>query len=395
MEKPLAGLKVVDLSRFIAGPYCTMKLGDMGAEVLKIETPGKGDDSRELGPPFLEGESAYYLSFNRNKKSITLNLREEVARDILKQLIAGADIFVENFRIGVTAQMGLTYEDVKKIKDDIIYCSITGYGHNSPYREKPSFDVMIQGEAGLMSITGFPDGPPQRLGVAIADILGGFHAVEGILLALLAKHKTGQGQFVDVSLMDSIIAILTYQAGSYLATGETPNRVGNRHPMITPYESFETKDGYVIFAVGNQRLWESFVTALGKPGLKDDPRFVDMKNRNQNPAELKAIIEKVTIGKNTEEWVAIMEKADVPCGRIRTIDQVLTDPHVKIREMVVEQEHPLAGIIKLIGVPTKLSLTPGAVTMPPPTLGQHTVEILESLGYSNADIKGFEERKII
>jgi crotonobetainyl-CoA:carnitine CoA-transferase CaiB-like acyl-CoA transferase len=395
MDRPLSGLKVVDLSRFIAGPYCTMKLGDMGAEVIKVETPGKGDDSRELGPPFLEGESAYYLSFNRNKKSITLNLREQEAREILQQLIAEADVFVENFRIGITAKMGLTYDDVKKIKDDIIYCSITGYGHNSPYREKPSFDVMIQGEAGLMSITGFPDGPPQRLGVAIADIMGGFHAVEGILLSLLSKNKTGQGQFVDVSLMDSIIAILTYQAGNFLATGKAPNRVGNRHPMITPYESFETKDGYVIFAVGNQRLWESFVKALGRPELNEDYRFTDMKSRNQHPAELKAIIEELTKQKKTEEWVKIMEASGVPCGRIRTIDQVLNDPHVQIREMVVEQKHPLAGNIKLIGVPTKLSLTPGAVTIPPPTLGQHTEEILRNLGYDAVKIAALRQRGVI
>ncbi len=395
MDKPLSGLKVIDLSRFIAGPYCTMKLGDMGAEVIKVETPGKGDDSRELGPPFLEGESAYYLSFNRNKKSITLNLREEKAKEILRQLIADADIFVENFRIGVTEKMGLTYEDVRKIKEDIIYCSITGYGHNSPYREKPSFDVMIQGEAGLMSITGFPDGPPQRLGVAIADILGGFHAVEGILLALLVKNKTGKGQFIDVSLMDSIIAILTYQAGNYLATGETPQRVGNRHPMITPYESFETADGYVIFAVGNQRLWESFVKALGREELNSDPRFADIQSRNQHSAELKAIIEEITRQEKTEKWVAVMEEAGVPCGRIRTIDQVLTDPHVAVREMVVEMEHPLAGMIKLIGVPTKLSLTPGAVTLPPPTLGQHTEEILNALGYSKNEIAEMQEQGVI
>ena len=395
MDKPLSGLKVIDLSRFIAGPYCTMKLGDMGAEVIKVETPGKGDDSRELGPPFLEGESAYYLSFNRNKKSITLNMREEKAKEILRQLIADADILVENFRIGVTEKMGLTYEDVRKIKEDIIYCSITGYGHNSPYREKPSFDVMVQGEAGLMSITGFPDGPPQRLGVAIADILGGFHAVEGILLALLVKNKTGKGQFIDVSLMDSIIAILTYQAGNYLATGKAPQRVGNRHPMITPYESFETEDGYVIFAVGNQRLWESFVKTLGREELNSDPRFADMKSRNQNPAELKAIIEEITRQQKTEKWVAVMEEAGVPCGRIRTIDQVLTDPHVAAREMVVEKEHPLAGPIKLIGVPTKLSLTPGDVTLPPPTLGQHTEEILKGLNYSENDIAGMQEKGII
>jgi CoA:oxalate CoA-transferase len=395
MQKPLAGIKVVDLSRFIAGPYCTMKLGDMGAEVIKVETPGKGDDSRALGPPFLAGESAYYLSFNRSKKSIALNLREEKAKTILRQLISEADVFVENFRIGVTEKMGLTYEEVKKIKEDIIYCSITGYGHNSPYREKPSFDVMIQGEAGLMSITGFPDGPPQRLGVAIADVLGGFHAVEGILLALLVRQKTGQGQFVDVALMDSIIAILTYQAGNFLATGEVPQRVGNRHPMITPYESFETADGYVIFAVGNQRLWENFIKVLGREDLNDDPRFAEMKGRNQHPEALKEILEEITRKKTTEEWVTVMEEAGVPCGRIRTIDQVLTDPHVDVREMVVEKEHPTAGKIKLIGVPTKLSLTPGEVTAPPPTLGQHTTEILEGLGYSKTDIKGFAEQGII
>ncbi len=395
MQKPLAGIKVVDLSRFIAGPYCTMKLGDMGAEVIKIETPERGDDSRALGPPFLNGESAYYMSFNRNKKSVTLNLREEKGKEILRKLISEADIFIENFRIGVTEKMGLTYDDVKKLKEDIIYCSVTGYGHNSPYREKPSFDVMIQGEAGLMSITGFPEGPPQRVGVAIADILGGFHAVEGILLALLVRNQTGKGQFVDVSLMDSIISILTYQAGNFLATGDAPQRVGNRHPMITPYESFETKDGYVIFAVGNQRLWENFIKVLGREDLNEDPRFADMKSRNQNPAELKEILEEITRTKNTEEWVKIMEKEGVPCGRIRTLDQVLTDPHVDIREMVLEKEHPTAGMIKLTGVPTKLSLTPGEVSAVPPTLGQHTDEVLSELGYSEDDIKGFRDQKIV
>ncbi|MDY6826762.1 MAG: CoA transferase [Bacillota bacterium] len=395
MQKPLSGIKIVDLSRFIAGPYCTMKLGDMGAEVIKVETPGRGDDSRALGPPFINGESAYYLSFNRNKKSITVNMREKEGLEIIRQLIAGADVFVENFRVGITEKMGLSYEDVKKIKNDIIYCSITGYGHNSPYREKPSFDVIIQGEAGLMSITGFPDGPPQRVGVAIADILGGFHAVEGILLALLVHEKTGEGQFIDVSLMDSIIAILTYQAGHYLATGEAPQRVGNRHPMITPYESFETADGYVIFAIGNQRLWKNFVRALGREDLNEDRRFADMKARNQHPAELKSIIEKITRKKTTEEWVALMEKAGVPCGRIRTLDQVLTDPHIRAREMLIEKEHPNAGNIKLIGLPTKLSMTPGEIILPPPLLGQHTGEILTQLGYSDDRIKELQEKGIV
>jgi crotonobetainyl-CoA:carnitine CoA-transferase CaiB-like acyl-CoA transferase len=395
MQKPLSGIKVIDLSRFIAGPYCTMKLGDMGAEVIKVETPGRGDDSRALGPPFLDGESAYYLSFNRNKKSITLNMREQKAQEIIYRLISEADVFVENFRVGVADQMGLSYHDLKKIKNDIIYCSISGYGHNSPYRDKPGFDVMIQGEAGLMSITGFPDGPPQRVGVAIADILGGFHAVEGILLALLVRLQTGQGQFVDISLLDSIIAILTYQAGHFLATGEAPHRVGNRHPMITPYESFETSDGYVIFAVGNQRLWEGFLKTLGREDLNSDPRFADMKARNQNPGDLKDILEEITRQKTTAEWVNIMEADGVPCGRIRTLDQVLTDPHVDIRDMVLERDHPSIGKIKLIGVPTKLSLTPGDITLPPPTLGQHTDEILVKLGYNIQQIAEMHEKGVV
>lgn len=395
MEKPLEGIKVLDLGRFIAAPYCAMKLGDMGAEVIKVESPERGDDSRALGPPFIEGESAYYLSFNRNKKSVTLNLREERGREILKDLIKEADVLVENFRMGVTEKIGITYEDVKEINPNIIYCSITGYGHNSPYKHKPSFDVMVQGESGLMSITGFPEGPPQRVGIAIADILGGFHGVEGILLALRVRDKTGKGQFIDISLLDSVISVLTYQAGKFLATGEAPERVGNRHPLITPYESFESRDGYVIFAIGNQRLWENFLSVIGREDLNQDERFSTMSARNQNPDELKAVLEEITRQKDTEEWVKLMEDAGIPCGRIRSIDQVLSDKHVQKRDMVVEQEHHLAGAINLIGSPLKMSLTPGEVQSPPPTLGQHTEEVLSDMGYSDSDIKSMQDDGIV
>ena len=395
MEKPLEGLKVLDLGRFIAGPYCGMKLGDMGAEVIKVESPGKGDDSRALGPPFIEGESAYYLSFNRNKKSIALNLREEKGRKILWELIEDVDVLVENFRVGVTEKIGITYEEVKKVNEDILYCSITGYGHNSPYKKKPSFDVMVQGESGIMSITGFPDSEPTRVGVAIADILGGMHATEGILLALRVRDKTGKGQFIDVSLMDSVIAVLTYQAGKYFATGESPQRLGNRHPMITPYESFESKDGYIIIAAGNQRLWEKLLAAIGREELNEDPRFSDMSGRNQHPQALKEILEQETKKKTTEEWVKIMEDAGVPCGRIRNLDEVLSDEHADVREMVVNREHPTAGNIQLAGVPINLSMTPGDVELTPPTLGQHTDAILSTLGYKEEDIKALHDEGVV
>ena len=310
MDKPLAGIKVVDLSRFIAGPYYH-EAGRYGGRGDQGGAPVR-DDS---GAHFINEESAYFLSFNRNKK-VSPSIPPGAGPEVLRELLKDADIIVENFRIGVTAKMGMTYEEVKKIKEDIIYCSITGYGHNSPYKEKPSFDVMIQGEAGLMSITGFPDGPPQRLGVAIADILAGHNAFEGILLALLVHQKTGRGQFVDVSLMDSIISILTYQAGHFLATGEAPQRVGNRHPMITPYEIFETKDGYVIFAVGNQRLWERFVQVLGRPELNEDP--LRYHERSQPLSGGAKADYRGSPAETTAAWVE-KRQAGVPCGRIRTL----------------------------------------------------------------------------
>jgi formyl-CoA transferase len=393
--KPLEGIKVIDLSRFIAGPFCTMKLGDMGAEVIKIETPGSGDDSRALGPPFEGGEASYYLAFNRSKKSLTLNLRSPQGVEILKQLLAGADVLVENFRVGVMAKMGLDYKAVRELNPRLIYCSVSGYGQDSPWKDKPSFDVMVQAESGFMSITGFEDGPPLRVGVALADLLGGTHALEGILLALLVRHQTGRGQYIDIALMDSVLSFLTYQAGIYFATGKNPERKGNKHPMITPYESFNTSDGYMIIAAGNQRLWENLCRVLECQELISDPRFKTMADRNINNPVLKEILNAITRRETTDYWIELLESEGIPCGRIRNLGESLEDEHVSVREMAVDVPHPTAGSIKVLGTPVKLSETPGDVTMAPPLLGEHTGEILQALGLTESAIARLKEEGVI
>jgi crotonobetainyl-CoA:carnitine CoA-transferase CaiB-like acyl-CoA transferase len=372
-----------------------MKLGDMGAEVIKIETPQKGDDSRELGPPFEGGEASYYLAFNRNKKSLTLNLRSREGLKILKQLIAEADVLVENYRVGVMEQMGLGNEAVKEINPRLIYCSVSGYGQNSPWKDKASFDVMIQAESGFMSITGFEDGSPLRVGVALADLLGGTHAVEGILLALLVRQKTGRGQYIDVALMDTMLSFLTYQAGIYFATGKNPIRKGNKHPMITPYESFATSDGHMIIAAGNQRLWENLCQVLGCAELTTDARFRTMADRNINNAALVELLEAVTRQKTTGELVGMLEQAGIPCGRIRNLDESLEDEHVLARQMAKEVPHPTAGKVRLLGNPVKLSETPGDIDLAPPLLGQHTDEILQRLGMSQETIAKLKEEGVV
>lgn len=394
--KPLEGIKVIDLGHFIAGPMCTMMLGDMGADVIKVELPDRPDDSRSLGPPFVGGEAAYYLCFNRSKRGLTINTRTSAGIDILKKLLKGADVLLENFRVGVIAEMGLSYEEVSAFNPAIIYCSISGYGQDSPMKDKPGFDAMIQGESGFMDITGFPDGLPTRAGIALSDNIAAIYAVQGILLALIAREKTGRGQYIDVALMDSLVSFLTYQAGIYFATGDSPPRLGNRHAVITPYESFVTKDGYVIIAAGNQRLWEKLCNeVLECPGLIKDPRFLTMADRNVNEPQLKAIIEEQTKAKSSKEWIELLEKRGMPCGRIRKVGEVLEDENLKVRGMVVEKEHPTAGKIRLLGNPVKLSHTPIEVSLPPPLLGQHTIEILKELGYNDQEIEAFKSKGIV
>ncbi len=396
MAGPLAGIKVIDLGHFIAGPMCTMMLGDMGADVIKVEMPNRPDDSRGLGPPFVGGEAAYYLSFNRSKRGLTINMKTSNGIDILKKLLKETDVLVENFRVGVMAEVGLSYQEVSALNPAIIYCSISGYGQDSPLKNKPGFDAMIQGESGFMDISGFPDGLPTRVGVAISDIAGATYAVQGVLLALLARQKTGKGQYIDVALMDSLVSFLTYQAGIYFATGDSPSRLGNRHPVITPYESFITRDGYVIIAAGSQKLWERLCNeVLGRPELTKDPRFLTMAERNTNQPQLKGIIEEQTKTKRSKEWIELLEKSGVPCGRIRKVGEVLEDDTLKARGMVVKKKHPTAGEIRLLGNPVKLSHTPIEISLPPPRLGQHTAEILRELGFNDHEIEAFKSKGIV
>ena len=395
MVRPLEGVRILDLSRALAGPYCTMMLADMGAEVIKLEIPGKGDDSRAWGPPFVKGESAYFMSVNRNKKSLTLNLKEEKSREIIHKLIKQSDVIIENFRPGIMEKLGLTYNEVKETNPEIIYCSISAFGQNGPYRVLPGMDQVIQGMGGLMSITGEPGGPPIKVGVAVADIAGGMFAAFAIMIALYNKEKTGKGQKIDTSLLDCQIAWLTYQAGAFFASGEIPKPLGSGHPVIVPYQAFKAKDVYVNIAIGNDQLWQKFCEAVGLENIKEDVKFSTNAKRVENRDEIVNIIANLIITKNGEDWLKILTDAGVPCGPINNLHDILNDPQILHRQMVLELTHPKAGKIKLTGVPIKLSDTPGEILTPPPVLGQHSKEILIELGYSDKNIDKMQKDGVI
>lgn len=385
MSLPLAGVTVVDLSRILAGPYCTMVLGDLGAEVLKVEPP-QGDDSRGWGPPFASGESAYFLAVNRNKKSVCINLKHPGGRDVLRRLTAKADVLVENFRPGTLERLGFGYQEVRQTRPEIIYCSISGYGHSGPLREKPGYDAVIQGEGGWMSLTGETDGPPLKVGASLADIFTGMMAVEGILAALYDRGRTGKGQKVDVALFDSVLATLCYQAQGYLLTGDVPQRMGNRHPSLAPYETFQTLDGYVIVAVGNDSLWRTFCQAVGRPDL-DQPRFETNALRVENYQELKALLAPIFRSGSTQHWLEALDAKGIPAGRVRSVAEALQNPQVEGRNMLLETEHPVIGRLKMIGNPVKLSGAVEGSCLAPPLLGQHTEEVLaEKLDLSGDQI---------
>jgi crotonobetainyl-CoA:carnitine CoA-transferase CaiB-like acyl-CoA transferase len=395
MKKALDGIQVLDLSRALAGPYCTMMLADMGAEVIKVEMPGTGDDSRAWGPPFVEGESAYFMSINRNKKSITLDMKGDKAIEIIMKLIKQSDVLVENFRPGAMERLGLAYQQVKAANPRLVYCSISGFGQNGPYRMLPGFDQVLQGMGGLMSITGEAGGPPVKVGVPIADITAGMFAAYGIAIALFTREKTGRGQMVDISLLDGQVALLTYRAGSFFASGEIPERIGSGHPVIVPYQAFKAKDVFINIAVGNDQLWGKFCKAVGLETIMNDPRFATNAKRVQNRDAVVKAVGDLIATKNGEEWLTILTDAGIPCGPIYTVDKIFSDPQIIHRQMVTELQHPTAGTIKVTGNPVKLSDTPGEITMPPPLLGQHTREVLEGLGYSAGDIEQLRQAKII
>jgi crotonobetainyl-CoA:carnitine CoA-transferase CaiB-like acyl-CoA transferase len=385
---PLDGLTVLDFTRVLSGPYCTMLLADMGARVIKIEQPGHGDDTRAWGPPFVNGESAYFLSINRNKESLTLDLKHPAARRVLEPLLQQAGVLVENFRPGTMERLGLDYDALAPGFPSLVYCSISGFGQTGPRRSEPGYDAVIQGEAGLMSITGPTAGPPFRLGVAIADIVSGMFAAQGIAMALLARARTGRGQRVDVGMLDATVALLTYQAGIYFATGTTPGRMGNRHPTIVPYETLPASDGEFVVAVGNDELWRRFCGVLDAPALAADERFATNSGRVSHYDALRPLlVERLRLRRRTE-WVDGLKRAGVPCGSVREVAEALEDPHLDARGMIETVNHISAGALRVLGVPIKLSDTPGAVRTAPPALGQHTAPILqEDAGLSRDEIE--------
>jgi crotonobetainyl-CoA:carnitine CoA-transferase CaiB-like acyl-CoA transferase len=395
-DGPLAGLTVLDFTRVLSGPYCTMLLGDMGARVIKVEQPGRGDDTRAWGPPFVSGESAYFLSINRNKESLTLDLKSPSSRGVIDALLQRADVLVENFRPGTMERVGLSYEALAARYPRLVYCSISGFGQTGPRRSEPGYDAVMQGEAGLMSITGDANGPPFRLGVAISDIVTGMFAAQGITLALLARVRTERGQRVDIGMLDATAALLTYQAGIYFATGTTPGRMGNRHPTIVPYETFHASDGDFVVAVGNDEQWRRFCDCIGLISLAADDRFATNRARVVNYAELRPLLTARLVTRSRKEWVGDLKAAGVPCGSVRDVAEALEDPQLSARNMVETIDHISAGAIRLLGVPIKLSGTPGAVRTAPPALGQHTERILrEDCGLSATEIESLRLAKTV
>ena len=379
MAGALNGVRVLDLSRHLAGPYCGMMLGDLGAEVIKVERPGIGDETRHWGPPFVGGESAYYLCCNRNKKSITLNLKCKRGAAIAQELARNSDVLIENFRIGGAAQLGLSYTELKGSNPRLIYCSISGFGHTGPDRKLAGYDSLIQGRGGFMSITGDKNGTPMKVGVAIVDVAAALFACNAILAALYTRERNGEGQHLDISLLDAQIALLANVGSGYLCSGEVPQRWGNAHASIVPYQAFQAADDFLILAIGNDGQWRRFCETAGVGAWAQDARFATNPDRVAHRDVLIPMLENLFRQKTVAEWLQLCADADVPAGPVNTLDKVFADPQALARGMLVEMPHPTAGSVKLAGSPLVLSTTPTQMRQPPPTLGQHTDEILKEL----------------
>ncbi|WP_338451040.1 CaiB/BaiF CoA-transferase family protein [Niallia oryzisoli] len=395
MAGPLDGIKVLELSRTLAGPFCSMQLADMGAEVLKVEQPGLGDETRSYIPPEIHGESTYFMSLNKNKKAITLNLKTEEGQRIVKKLVAESDVLIENFRNGTMEKFGLGYDVLKEINPRLVYCAVSGFGRTGPMKDEPAYDLIMQGFGGLMSVTGEPGQAPVKVGFSIVDLATGLYASLGVVLALLAREKTGTGQYVESSLLDTVVSLSNYLGQGVLATGKAPGRYGSAHPTLVPYQAFETKDGYVIIGVPNDGLWRKMCDALELIELKDHPKYAVNVNRVANREELVGILTEYTKQRESSEIIDRLKQAGVPSGPINDIAQTLAHPQVHAREMIQEVEHPTIGTLKMLGVPIKLSDTPGSVRKAPPLLGENTEEILELLGYSNEEIANLKDKGVI
>ena len=383
---PLDSLKVIDASQILAGPYCTMLLADMGADVIKVEKPTGGDDTRRMGPPFINGESAAFLAMNRNKRSIVLNLKSDEGVTAIKRLLSDADVFIENYRAGAMDRAGLGYDALSKINPALIYCSISGFGRTGPYSQRAGFDLVAQGMSGVMSFTGIPNSPPVKVGVPMADLNAGLYAAYGILTAYINRLKTGAGQYLEVSILEAAIAYTVWESSSYWATGNTPGPLGSAHRLSAPYQALRTRDGYINLGAPNQSNWERLCQAIGRADLLDQPQYSDNAGRLTNQTQLESDLEQTFAQHSTDHWMEVLNQAGVPCGPIYDMQQVWDDPHVASREMRVDLEHPAAGTVPNIGLAAKLYGSPGSIRTAAPQLGQHTREVLADAGYSDAEI---------
>tara|TARA_B100000676_G_C18034087_1_gene820658 strand:- start:601 stop:1803 length:1203 start_codon:yes stop_codon:yes gene_type:complete len=393
-NQSLEGITVIDCSQILAGPFCSMLLADHGARVIKVEKPNGGDDVRGWGPPFIGDDSSAFVQLNRNKESISLDIKEEEGKKILTKLIKKADVLIENSRVGTMEKLGFGYEDVKKINSKIIYCSITGFGTDGPYAKRGGFDLIAQGMSGLMSITGHPDSPPAKVGVPIADLNTGMFAMQGILSAYIHRLKNNEGQNLEVSLLESALAYTMYESSIFFTTGRISSPDGSAHRLTAPYQAFKTKDGYINIGAANQSNWERLLGVLNLENLKDDPEFIDSKSRQINRKKLENILEVIFITKSSKEWIGILIKNSIPSGPIYNMKEVWDDEQVKSRNMDVRIDHPKQKNSRNIGVAVKLGRTPGKIKSPAPLYGEHSKKILKELGYSEEKISDLVKKNI-